>query len=41
MLESYRLAEDTEQVPALTNAVGGLVFGFGAALLGRAIGVQL
>lgn len=41
MLETYRLAEDTEPRPALLNAVISLLLGFGAALLGRAIGLQL
>jgi fluoride exporter len=41
MLESYRLAEDTEQAAARANVVGSLALGFGAAFLGRTIGVQL
>jgi CrcB protein len=41
MLETYRLAEDAELWPALLNATVSLALGFGAALLGRAIGLQL
>ena len=41
MLESYRLAEDGEDRPALVNLGGSLLLGFGAALLGRAVGVAL
>lgn len=41
MLETYRLGEEAERRPALVNAVGSLVLGFGAALLGRAIGVHV
>lgn len=41
MLETYRLAEDTEPRPAVINAIVSLVLGFGAALLGRTIGLQI
>jgi CrcB protein len=41
MLESYRLAEDAEPWPAVGNAVISLLLGFGAALIGRAIGLSL
>jgi CrcB protein len=41
MLESYRLAEDAEFRPAILNAVISLLLGFGAALLGRTIGLHL
>lgn len=41
MLETHRLAEDTESKRALLNGVASLLAGFGAALLGRAIGAQL
>ena len=41
MLESYRLAEDAELGPAVLNAVLSLLLGFGAALLGRTIGLHL
>ena len=41
MLETYRLAEDAEPRPALLNAVVSLLLGFGAALLGRTIGMSL
>lgn len=41
MLETHRLAEDAELRPAIVNAVASLVLGFGAALLGRAIGLSL
>lgn len=40
-LETYRLAEDAELRPALLNAVISLLLGFGAALLGRTIGMAL
>ncbi|MCL2418132.1 MAG: fluoride efflux transporter CrcB [Conexibacteraceae bacterium] len=39
MLETYRLAEDGEPRPAAINAVLSLLLGFGAALLGRTIGL--
>ena len=41
MLESYRLAEEAQRRPALVNAVASLALGFGAALVGRTIGLQL
>lgn len=41
MLETYRLAEDAESRPAFVNAVLSLLLGFGAALLGRTIGLAL
>ena len=41
MLETYRLAEDAEPRPALINALVSLLLGFGAALLGRTIGLAL
>jgi len=41
MLETYRLTEDAESRPALVNAIVSMLLGFGAALLGRAIGVAL
>ncbi len=41
MLETYRLAEDAEPRSALANALISLVLGFGAALLGRTIGLQI
>ena len=41
MLETYRLAEDAEPRPAVVNAVVSLLLGFGAALLGRTIGLHL
>lgn len=41
MLETYRLGEDAEPRPALINAVISLLLGFGAALLGRTIGLAL
>ena len=41
MLETYRLAEDAEARPAVVNALASLVLGFGAALLGRTIGLSL
>lgn len=41
MLETYRLAEDHELRPALVNAAISLALGFGAALLGRTIGLHL
>jgi CrcB protein len=41
MLETYRLAEDAEFRPAILNAVISLLLGFGAALLGRTIGLHL
>jgi fluoride ion exporter CrcB/FEX len=40
MLESHRLAEDTQRTPAPINALASLGFGFGAALLGRTIGLH-
>lgn len=41
MLETYRLVEDAEPRPAVVNAIGSLLLGFGAALLGRTIGLHL
>jgi CrcB protein len=41
MFETYRLAEDAQARPALINAAVSLVLGFGAALLGRTIGINL
>jgi CrcB protein len=41
MLESHRLAEDAETIRAAANIVLSLAVGFGAALLGRTIGVSL
>jgi CrcB protein len=41
MFESYRLAEDGEFGPAILNALLSLLLGFGAALLGRTIGLQI
>jgi CrcB protein len=41
MLETYRLAEDAEPRAALINALISLTLGFGAALLGRTIGLAL
>lgn len=41
MLESHRLAEDGEDRRAIANALVSLVVGFGAALLGRTIGLSL
>ena len=41
MLEIYRLAEDTQLRPSVINAVVSLLLGFGAALLGRTIGLNL
>ena len=41
MLESYRLVEDAEPRPAAFNLLVSLALGFGAALLGRTIGLQL
>jgi fluoride exporter len=41
MLETYRLAEDAEPRPAVMNALVSLAFGFGAALLGRTIGLRI
>jgi len=41
MLETHRLAEDGEIRLAAVNLTVSLVLGFGAALLGRAIGVHL
>lgn len=40
-LETYRLAEDAEPLPALLNALVSLLLGFGVALLGRTIGLAL
>ncbi|MHB1538670.1 MAG: fluoride efflux transporter CrcB [Solirubrobacteraceae bacterium] len=41
MFESHRLAEDAEHRRAATNVVVSLLAGFGAALLGHAIGASL
>jgi fluoride exporter len=41
MLETYRLAEDAKPSLAALNAVISLLLGFGAALLGRTIGLEL
>ncbi len=41
MFETYRLAEDDEPRPAVANAVISLLLGFGAALLGRTIGLHI
>jgi fluoride exporter len=41
MLESYRLTEDAQPRPALVNALASLALGFGAALVGRTIGLHL
>jgi fluoride exporter len=41
MLETYRLGEDAEPRPAMVNAIGSLSLGFGAALLGRTIGLHI
>lgn len=41
MLESYRLAEAAEPRPAVINLLVSLLLGFGAALLGRSIGLAL
>ena len=41
MLESHRLAEDMEHLRAAANVVLSLLIGFGAALLGHAIGAAL
>ena len=40
MLETNRLAEDTEIPRALINTTASLVVGFGAALLGHTIGAH-
>jgi len=40
MLETHRLAEDTEVPRALVNATASLLAGFGAALVGHAIGAH-
>ncbi len=41
MLESHRLAEDTEIPSAIINVLLSLVIGVGAAALGRTIGVHV
>lgn len=41
MLETHRLAEDAQPRRALANAIVSLLLGFGAALLGRTIGLSL
>lgn len=41
MLETHRLAEDGETQRALMNLAVSLLLGFGAAVLGRAIGAAL
>jgi fluoride exporter len=41
MLESYRLAEDSESRYAMLNITVSVVLGLGAALLGRLIGIHL
>jgi CrcB protein len=41
MLETHRLAEDGELNLAILNVAVSLVLGFGAALLGKAIGARL
>ncbi len=41
MFETYRLAEDSELRAALANALISLLLGFGAALLGRTIGLHI
>jgi len=40
MFETHRLAEDRELAPALINLCMSLLAGFGAALVGHAIGVH-
>ncbi len=40
MLETHRLAEDGEILPAVINVVLSLAVGIGAAALGRAIGAH-
>jgi CrcB protein len=41
MLETHRLAEGSETRRAVLNVVVSLAVGFGGALLGRTIGLQL
>jgi CrcB protein len=41
MLETHRLAEDSQPARAIVNALLSLAAGFGAAALGRWIGAQL
>lgn len=41
MLETQRLAEDSEPLYAVVNVVASVLLGVGAALLGRAIGLAL
>lgn len=41
MLETHRLAEDSEFRYALANVVLSVTFGVGAALLGRTLGLHL
>ncbi|HEY1687299.1 MAG TPA: fluoride efflux transporter CrcB [Solirubrobacteraceae bacterium] len=41
MLETYRLAENTERTQAVANALLSLLVGFGAVALGHALGVLL
>ncbi len=41
VFETHRLGEDAEPRPAALNAVTSLVLGFGAALIGRTIGLNI